>query len=51
MNHDINNVGLAHTFPPGKIYWKKYYWEKINIDIIKKKKKLKKLIDRSIDPK
>ena len=20
MNHDISNVGLLHTFPPGKIY-------------------------------
>ena len=33
MNDDISNVGLPHTFPPGKIYWKKY-WEKLNNDTI-----------------
>lgn len=33
MNHVISNVGWRHTFPPSKIYQKKY-WEKVNIDII-----------------
>ena len=31
INHDVSNVGWHHTFPPGKIYWKKIlrkgsYW-------------------------
>ena len=30
INHDISNVMYPHTFPPYKIYWKKYL-EKINI--------------------
>ena len=42
MNYDKSNMGKSQTFPPGKIYWKKY-WEKINIDTTNKEK----LFDRS----
>ena len=36
INHDISDVGWSHTFPPGKVCWKKYWGDEYWLNQLRK---------------